>query len=75
MVIEGGRDEPRSDIEQPEQVAIGGRPCVFAARDQAVADRDLTRSDARPSVDLAFAPAALAGIAHQPARSMEAEAA
>jgi len=74
MVIEGRRDQSRTDIQQPEQVAIRGRPGMLAAGDEAVAHRDLARADARSPVDLALAPAALTGVAHQTARPMEPEA-
>ena len=50
------------------------RPGVLAAHDHAVAQRDPTGPHAWPAVDLALAPAALAGAAHQPARSVEPEA-
>ena len=75
MVIEGRRDQARPDVEQPEQVTVDGRPGVLASRHQAVANRHLARADTRPTVHLALAPAALAGVAHQPSRSMEPEAA
>ncbi len=75
MVIEGRRHPARADVQPREQVAPHGRPGVLAARHQSVTDGDLARPHARPAIDLAFAPAALAGAAHQPARSVEAEAA
>ena len=74
MVVERRRDQSRADVEPAEQVPIDRRPGVLAPGDETVADRDLARPDARAAVDLALAPATLAGVAHQPARSMEAEA-
>ena len=75
VVVERRRDPARHEPDERQQVALDGWPGVLAARDQALAHRHAARSDARHAVDLAFAPAALAGRAHQPARSMEAEAA
>ncbi len=74
MVVEGRRDQARPDVEEPEQVAIGGRPRVLAPDDESIANGDLAGAHARSAVDLAFAPAALAGVAHQATRSMEPEA-
>ena len=74
MVVEGRRDESRPDVQQAEHVSIRGRPRVLTARDEPIADGDLARANARSSVHLALAPPALACVAHQPARSMEAEA-
>ena len=75
VVVEGRRDPARHEPDQRQQVALDRWPGVLAARDQALAHRHAARPDARHAVDLALAPAALAGRAHQPARSMEAEAA
>ena len=47
---------------------------MLAAGDEAVSHGDLARADARSPVDLALAPAALTGVAHQTARPMEPEA-
>ena len=75
VVVERRRDPARHEPDERQQVALDGWPGVLAARDQTLADRHAARSDARHAVDLALAPAAPAGRAHQPARSMEAEAA
>ena len=76
VVVEGRRDPARADVEPARtgRARTDGQACSLRA-DQPVADRDLARPHARPAIDLAFAPAALAGVAHQPARSVEAEAA
>ena len=74
-MIEGRWHPARADDQPPNRSRSHGRPGVLAPRHQPVADGDLARPDARPAIDLAFAPAALAGAAHQPARPVEAEAA
>ena len=74
MVVEGRRDEPRTDVQPAEQVALDDRPGVLAARHEPLVDRHLARPDAWSPVDLALAPAALPRVAHQTPWSMEAEA-
>ena len=73
-MVEGRRDPARNEPDQRQQVALDRRQRVLAARDEALADGDPARPDARHAVDLALAPAALAGRAHQPARPVEPEA-
>ena len=77
--IDGGRtsagSSARTSPTQRQQVALDRRQRVLAARDEPLAHRHAARPDARHAVDLALAPAALAGRAHQAARPVEPEAA
>ena len=75
MVIEARWHEPRAQVEAPQQVVLDRGPGMLAADDHPVAQRDPARPHARPAVDLAFAPAALAGAAHETPRPVEPEAA
>ena len=62
MVIEASAASNREPRPSPrQQVVLDRRPGMLAADDHPVAQRDPARPHARPAVDLALAPAALAG--------------
>ena len=74
VVVERRRDPAREQPDERHEITVDRRPGMLPTRDQSVTDGDPARPDARHAVDLALAPATLAGRAHQAAWPMEPEA-